>query len=163
VACQERQYSAKNGNSYIQPGHISAKMMCKSFHLPFSRRKCLVQCCTHPDFFSRGIPHRCKAGFQKIWLCASLQRPFFRKFWQGNLSDCHFYRNFGFTNIRIAFFTEIPALQTLHMPVFFFQRHSASLQSGIFQNPAVRIFATAFFPEILAGKSFGLPFLQDEA
>jgi len=87
--------------------------------------KLRVQCCTHPDFFSRGIPHRCKVGFSKIWLCATLQRLIFRKFWQGNLSDCHFYRNFGFTNIRIAFFTEIPALQTLHTPVFFFQRHSA--------------------------------------
>jgi len=49
----------------------------------------------------------------------------------------------------------------LHTPRFFFQRHSASLQSRIFQNLALRNLATANFPEILAGKSFGLPFLQE--
>jgi len=34
------------------------------------------------------------------------------------------------------------------------------LQSRIFLNPALRSIATAGFPEILAGKSFGLPFLR---
>jgi hypothetical protein len=34
------------------------------------------------------------------------------------------------------------------------------LQSWVFKNPALRIVATAFFPETLSGKSCGLPFLQ---
>jgi len=48
----------------------------------------------------------------------------------------------------------------LHKPGNFFQRHVASLQSRVLKNPALRSIATAGFPEILAGKSFGLPFLQ---
>jgi hypothetical protein len=45
-------------------------------------------------------------------------------------------------------------------PVFFLQRHVASFQSRIFLNAALRTSATADFPEILAGKSCGLAFLQ---
>jgi hypothetical protein len=49
----------------------------------------------------------------------------------------------------------------LHKPVFFFQRHVASLQSRVFKNTALRILATIIFPEILSGKSCGLTFLQE--
>jgi len=104
-------------------------MTSRTCNLSGFSRKCLVQRCTNPEFFSRGMWHLCKAGFFEIRLCASLQRPFFRKFCQENTADCHFYKNTGFTVLRIAIFPEILALQTLHMPVFFFQRHSASRKS----------------------------------
>jgi hypothetical protein len=100
-------------------------MPVNSVSLTEFRGKWRVQCCTNPDFFSRGMLHCCKAGFLKIRLYAPLQLQIFRKFWQGKPADCHFYKNSGFAVIRIAFFLEILALQTLHLSVFFFRRHSA--------------------------------------
>jgi len=54
---------------------------------------------------------------------------------------------------------EMPCAR-LHTPGIFFQRHVASLQSRIFSIMTLCNVATAVFPEILAGKSSGLPFLQ---